>query len=257
MTPVEDLLEAVREYAGQELPHFTDCVRHAFRHVDAVFHRRGYGEFFFQCASSVPDWLPTVVLANADAESQGSEKLFWLWRGSVTNRSIADDVLIHARDEARHSRVFLGLVSDAFPTYSRGSDLRRKRDGLFKVPSPESAERFWMPTEHLMDHLVQMNMGEIRTRAHMLLLAPVIYALTASPAKRRVEQVLTGLVTDEVRHIAYTARFIEGWCLDGDAQRIGALYKERLADFHLLTIRQTEATLRSYGLGRFPELLEI
>ena len=258
MKGTDDLLTELREFSGHDLPRFSDCVRTAFAAVGPVFHRQKYAEFFFHCASTVPAWLARVLMANADAESHGSEKLFWLWLGSSANATIARDVLVHAKDESRHSRVFVSLIDKAFPGALPPEDLRSKRGQLFTVPSDlDTAQRFQLPEDHLMDHLVQMNMGEIRTRVHMLLLAPVIHAFAPDDAKDRVAKVLEGLVTDEVRHISYTARFIESWCEAGDGPRIQSLYTRRLNDFHQLTISQTEAAVHAYGGGRYPELLEI
>ncbi len=258
MNPTDDLLTALREFSDEDLPLFTDCVQSAFESVDPVFTRQRYGDFFFHCAGTVPGWLSRVVMANADAESQGSEKLFWLWRGSAANAEISKDVWVHAKDEARHSRLFVSLIEDSFPGSFSTASLQSKRGELFAItPESRKQERFALPDEELMDHLVQMNMGEIRTRSHMLLLSPVIYALTPADAKDRVRPVLEGLVTDEIRHITYTARFIESWCQNGDLKRIRELYQRRLRDFHKVTIDQTEASVRAYGAGRYPDLLEI
>jgi hypothetical protein len=73
----------------------------------------------------------------------------------------------------------------------------------------------------------------------------------------RVGNILEGLVSDEIRHISYTARFIESWCSNGDTKRISSLYRERLDDFNRLTIAQTQSSVQSYGQGKFPNLLEI
>jgi hypothetical protein len=255
---VQDVLSALREFSRDDLPNYSDCVRIAFERVDPVFTRRQYGDFFFHCASTVPGWLSRVVMANADTESQGSQKLFWLWRGAASNAEISKDVLVHAKDEARHSQLFVSLIAEAFPDFSSAAVLNDKRAELFRItPQCLTEQRFSMPEEHLMDHLVQMNMGEIRTRIHMLMLAPVIYAFTPVEAKKRVAQVLRGLVTDEIRHINYTARFIESWCTNGDRNRITYLFSERLNDFHRFTIEQTESSVRAYGSGRYPNLLEV
>jgi hypothetical protein len=150
------------------------------------------------------------------------------------------------------------LLEYSFPKGFPSEALEKRRSQLFQVTEQLIAEgQTSLQEEQLMDHLVQMNMGEIRTRAHMLLLSPIIYTLTPESAKARVRNILEGLVTDEIRHISYTARFIESWCRSGDSKRLLALYRQRLHDFHRLTIDQTEASVTAYGQGRFPDLLEI
>jgi hypothetical protein len=91
----------------------------------------------------------------------------------------------------------------------------------------------------------------------MQLLSPVLFAFTPPEEREYVSGVLHRPVTDEVRHINYTAQFIEAWCETGDSRRIRDLYSNRLQEFHELTIGQTEAAVVSYGQGRFPDILEI
>lgn len=68
---------------------------------------------------------------------------------------------------------------------------------------------------------------------------------------------LEGLGLDEVRHIGYTAKLMEAWCREGAAERIADLYARRLHEFHAITVEQTEAAVRDYGEGRYPDLLEV
>lgn len=258
MTPIEELLEQLRHFADSDLPEFTRIARTAFAEVSPVFQRPRYAEFFFHCAGSIPGYLARVVLANADAESDGSKKLFLLWKGSARNPDISRDVMIHSKDESRHSRLFVTLTELTFPQLFTHTSLRRKQRGLFRITDDLTRQGpDTIPEEHLMDHLIQMNMGEIRTRTHMLLLSPVIYKLAPESNRKRVGRILDGLVTDEIRHITYTARFIEAWCSEGRASRISAIYRKRLKDFHQVTVRQTESSVTAYGRGRFPDLLEI
>jgi len=254
----EDLLSDVREYADHDLPYYASSLRSAFTQVEPLFTRSRYAEFFWHCASTVPGWLPKVVIANSEAESEGSAKLLKLWRTVSYNSEVEDKVLVHAKDESRHSRLFLCLAERAFPSWLVPGEIARLNDRLPDVRRKkyEKAEH-QIPEALLIDHLVQMNIGEIRTRIHMHLLAPVIYAFTPKEYKDSVGRILEGLVRDEVRHIGYTALLMEKWAEDGAVDYLDRLYSERLHDFSLVTLRQTEPAIRSYGQGRFPDLLEI
>lgn len=258
MDHATDLLTAIRRYIDDDLSHYTESIVEAFSDSDPVFTRQKYGEFFWHCASTVPGWLAQVVLANAQAESEGSAKLLLLWETVGYNKEIEAKVRLHAIDESRHSRLFLQLAQLAFPFLFDPSDLEQINTLL-----PDVRKIEWKKADHqisedlLIDHLVQMNIGEIRTRIHMKLLAPVIHAFAPEENKPRVQQILLGLLMDEVRHIGYTANLMEKWARSGDADLIRQLYKQRLQEFHLITIQQTEAAVRDFGQGRFPELLEI
>jgi hypothetical protein len=223
-----------------------------------VFARPRYSDFFWHCASTVPGWLPQVVLANAAVESDGSAKLLKLWQAVDYNREVEAEVLGHANDESRHSRVFLKLARHAFPRTvdaETTDELARTLPDVRRREHEKASSR--LAEDDLIDHLVQMNIGEIRTRLHMHLLAPAVASYAPDEATPKVERILTSLVRDEVRHIGYTARLMESWAEGGAAQYVRRLYDRRLRDFDAITIEQTAPAVRSYGQGRFPDLLEL
>ncbi|MGX4585338.1 hypothetical protein [Paenibacillus chitinolyticus] len=260
MDHVEDVLTAVRNYIDDDLSHYTNSLITAFELTDPVFTREKYSEFFWHCASTVPGWLANVVLANATAESEGSTKLFNLWKTVNYNKEVEDGVLFHAKDESRHSHLFIKLVELAFPYLLDTSEIEQLKRSLPDIRKQEHQKIDHHTQEELLiDHLVQMNIGEIRTRIHMQLLAPVIHAFAPIENKQKVKRILRGLVRDEVRHIGYTAKLMEKWSQNSKVDRklIKNLYQKRLKDFNLITIQETEASVRSFGQGRFPELLEI
>lgn len=258
MNLADDVLEAVRGHLALDVPHYSDSLRAAFEATDPVFGRPRYSEFFWHCASTVPGWLAEVTLANAAAESHGSLKLFQLWQTVNYNAELEKLVLVHAKDESRHSRLFVDLVELAFPRSSVPAVLARLRETLPDVRRAEPIKQIKLTSEEiLIDHLVQMNIGEIRTREHMNLLAPAIHAFAPTENRAQVRKILEGLARDEVRHIAYTAELMERWCTDGQSARVAALYRQRLHDFNVITVQQTEGAIRDFGHGRFPDLLEL
>jgi hypothetical protein len=112
-------------------------------------------------------------------------------------------------------------------------------------------------TPIILDNLVQMNIGEIRTRAHMFMIGPVLTAFAPGDNKERVDGILSGLVYDKVSHIGYTACLMEEWCRAGHKPFIQQLYTTRLRNFNLYTVEQTRRSLELYGQGEFPDLFEI
>ncbi|WP_035792325.1 hypothetical protein [Kitasatospora mediocidica] len=255
---LEQLLNVVREYTDHELPHYTDALTAAFQDVQPVFARPRYAEFFWHCATTVPGYAARVTLANGPAESEGSEKLFTLWQGVHHDDVAAEQVLQHARDESAHSRLFVRLTETAFPAFlppGAGTRLAATMPDIRTRPLDKTSVS--VPHEHLIDHLVQMNIGEIRTRLHMHLFAPIIFGFTPTQEKPTSRRILESLVKDEVRHIGYTALLMEQWATDGAGERIRALYQNRLHIFNELTVEQTEGAVRSHGRGEFPDLLEL
>lgn len=258
MSYADDVLADLRLFADSDLPQYTDCLHRAFRATPPVFARERYSDFFWHCAGTVPGWLGQVVLANADAESDGSAKLLALWEGTHDNARVEREVLAHAQDEAGHAQLFVTLATLAFPDVLAPEAEAAHRGGLTRIRKPHLTKAPATITEDvLIDHLVQMNIGEIRTRLHMHLLGPAIHAFTSVPDRPRVATILQRLADDEVRHIGYTARLMEDWCTTGDRARIARLYAVRLAEFDQITLAQTEAAVRAFGGGQYPDLLEI
>jgi hypothetical protein len=254
---VDDVMLAVREHVCEDLPAYTDALCHAFKSANAIFTTPRYAEFFWHCASRVPGWIADVVLANATKESEGATKLFWLWQRVNYNDEVESGVLRHAKDESRHSRLFLELARVGFPALD-GREIERLGGVLPDVRRVANAKSDGVISEEdLIDHLIQMNIGEIRTRIHVQFLAPVIHAVAPNESRNRVRQILRGLIHDEVHHIGYTAKLMERWARAGDAALIKTLYAKRLQDFNLITIQETEGAVRAFGGGQFPDLLEI
>jgi hypothetical protein len=255
---LNELLAIVREFTGDDLPHYTDGLTAAFAEVEPVFARPRYAELLWHCATNVAGYVERVVLTSAAGEAEGSEKLFELWRGVTYDADAEAQILQHATDEARHSRMFVRLTAQAFPRFlpaEASAEHERSLPDITTLPRTKSETN--IPEDHLIDHLVQMNIGEIRTRLHMHLLAPIVLALTPDAHAKTVQGIFEALVQDEVRHIAYTASLMERWAGDGAAPLIARLYRGRLRTFNRLTVDHTEHTVRQYGQGRFPDLLEM
>lgn len=250
-----EVAATIAEGTGEEYPHYFECLFRAFDEFDPVFSRERYAEFFYHCAG-VPGWLANTLLANANVESDGSAKLLGLWEQLEHGNFAERDVWEHARDEAGHSRIFVSLAGLVFPELGDPL-LQGIRKGLIRIPRSLEKKAATINQPLLLDHLVQMNLGEIRTRVHMHLFAPVLFAIARPEHKTRVEEIVTRLHADEVRHIGYTARLLELACQNGDRELISGLFRRRLHDFHCLTVRQTEGTVRKYSQGMFPDLLEI
>src|SRR5688572_32970150 len=100
---LDEIFLQLRDFNNADIDRFTDIVKESFEKIQPVFIKPKYVDFFWHCASTVPGWIGEVVLANADAESQGSKKLLDLWKSTKVNKEIEDSILFHARDESRHS----------------------------------------------------------------------------------------------------------------------------------------------------------
>jgi hypothetical protein len=85
--------------------------------------------------------------------------------------------------------------------------------------------------------LIQMNIGEIRTRIHQLLLRPVITTHCPPEGRAKLQRVLDSLLGDETRHIEYTARLIEK-AMKESAGFVRRTMRQRLDEFNQITLEE-------------------
>jgi len=257
MKEVQSVLGAIQRFLDRDFPLYSEALTNAFDEVDPLFVRKQYADFFWHCSKTVPGWLPNVVLASAAKENEGSMALLSLWQSMRNIEDAEHWVLFHAKDESRHSRVFIRLVELTFPNFFQPAEVAAVQKSLHRITEHDLQKKDQLEHDILMDYLMQINMGEIRTRIHMHLLAPLFYNLAPRENQYQVGKILEGLENDEVRHIAYTVNILEDWAGDGNLERLRDIYHQRTSFFHRRTIRETEEAVKAYGLGKFPELLEI
>jgi hypothetical protein len=98
--------------------------------------------------------------------------------------------------------------------------------------------------QSLLDDIVQMNIGEVRTRIHQMLLTPVALAVAPADNREQLSAALARIYADEGRHIVYTAEILETYFSLGQGPALRALYARRLTDFGDLTLQEV-------GVGTF------
>jgi hypothetical protein len=96
----------------------------------------------------------------------------------------------------------------------------------------ESPRRHLGPEE---DRGILLTEVEERTLVHHLLQRPVVLGYCAPERRRRLTHLLDALRFDEIGHIAYTARLIEGFVRRGEAGVVKRLMPERMSDFNAIT----------------------
>jgi len=201
-----------------------------------------YGEQYRAYAAD-PYWLATSLMANAEVEGDGASKL-WKIAGYAESDGYALQVQRHAVDEARHARLYLHMLDKVFPGALDPETLIAA-----KAMSPDISMKQALPrTEpvtrlRLLDDLVQMNIGEIRTRIHQQLLRPVILAHCPRSERERITRSLNALLSDETGHIGYTARLIEQHCAAGDEEFVRVTMSKRLEQFNQITLDEVGALI--------------
>lgn len=230
------------DWRAEELSWISHVISDEIERQWPPFVQGWYGDRYRELAMDA-DWFAQSFLANAEKEAAGARSL-WRIAAEAHDHPFASEVADHARDEARHARMYLGMLELTLPgaLEPEASAALQQLFPVFQSGCPAAAEK--RPIIALLDDIVQMNIGEIRTRLHQQLLRPVALAVAPSENRQRLSLSLTRIYEDEGRHIIYTARILERYAAAGYSEQIADLYTRRLHDFAALTLREV-------GVGSF------
>jgi tRNA isopentenyl-2-thiomethyl-A-37 hydroxylase MiaE len=195
---------------------------------------REYGESFRRHILS-PVWVIQCLISNAIKEGEGSCDL-GIIADSCTNDELRGQLVEHLEDEARHCRLYVRLIDIVFPESMPAevlTEIENKLPPLVHRP----AQRPPMDDWQLLDNLIQINLGEVRTCIHQCLLEPVLHTYCPEKSRSKLDQALKWLASDESRHIQYTAKRI-GQLADADTVAAEALFVARSRDFTAYTERE-------------------
>lgn len=229
-------LEAIGKAATRPIDNYGQLLRLAFKDHPPAFSQKWYGEKYRKYAID-PLWLCQSLIDNSSKEGEGAEKL-WRLAASSDIPAVSEAVRLHAVDEARHSRLYLGMLRVAFPVSVDDESLKELYDHTPAFTIKDHPDRLGDFSDLLvLDHLIQMNIGEIRTRVHQLLLMPVIQAHCSRDKRARVrlQRVLDSILADETKHILYTAELIET-AMERNQRYISDLLYHRLEEFNQITL---------------------
>jgi len=242
-------IDALRAHGVSELPTYDMALVAACNASPPPFGDKEYGDIYRSNARD-PGWVALSLLTAAQSEGEGARHL-WDMAACTPDREIARQMQQHAIDEARHSRLYVTLLGLIFPV---AADAKLRRQLMRLSPgytrnsplAPAAGSPYAYPAT--VDELIQMNIAEIRTRIYHLLQRPVLLDRYCKPEQRpRVLQILDWLLTDETRHIAYTARLIERSAQTSGSEHVAELIRERVKDFNEVT--EQELTLGTIAPG--------
>jgi hypothetical protein len=232
-----DTMQALRQRGEGQLTYYERALRIACEESPPPFGEAWYGDKYRSLASD-PGWLAHSLIANAEKEAEGSRKL-WDLVASCPDPDIAEAVRQHAIDESRHAMLYVAMCELVFPGALEG-EVKTYADSLsprysardFPAPAPQTAEHI------VLDELVQMNIGEIRTRIHQLLMRPVITAFCPADRIDRLQRLLDSLMDDETKHIQYTAKLINSAAERGKSDFVVETTRRRVREFNELTFAE-------------------
>jgi hypothetical protein len=238
MTWVVDTTHEALVADGWTAPaHYLRGLQQACRKHPPPFGAAFYGEQY-RAAAADPGWLARSLAGNAGAESLGARKL-WELAGRTSDPTIRDLICRHAMDECRHARLYIAMCETLFPD---SIDKIVRTQVLAQLPrytaTSQPADLPPYSERQLIDAVVQINLGEIRTRLHQLLLAPVATAYCLPDRQPKLVPLLRSLLADETRHVAYTAQLIAEAMNRGFREFVELTMARRLEQINRLTVAQ-------------------
>lgn len=232
---VPDLvLQELRRTGCAALPQYAAALQEACSQTPPPFGMKWYGDRYRAWAADA-EWMAQSLVANAAKEGEGARKL-WSLAGRASDNLVAELVRRHAIDEARHSQFYIALLQLAFPEAvdrETLAQLHRLSPGYSTNDVPARDEP--AETTVVLDELIQMNIGEIRTLIHQMLMRPILYLHCVVDNQTKLSKLLDSLRSDEAMHIKYTAELIES-AASADAPLVRSIMMQRMSDFNKITL---------------------
>jgi hypothetical protein len=208
-----------------------------------------YGDQYRSVAID-PLWVALSLIANASRRGQDAQEL-WGLAARVSDQAMANRLKRHAYEEACHADTYISLLEATLPEMLN-DDFRnmvtavRPSYGSTRESAGSGGEA--TVSLELLDEIIVINLREIRTRIHQLLLRPIVRAHCPSNNLSRVDRLFGELLGNEGSHILYTARLLEDACHRGEYANVSKRMIERLAELNQKTMDENRVkVLGSYG----------
>jgi hypothetical protein len=237
MTAVCKIIEDKLPALPIERPRYWSSFVKTCTEVNPPFGQAWYGDLFRQSALDL-NWLCRLLVINAQKEAFGACQL-WKLAGRIDDESFSEKVRLHAIDESRHANFYIAMLELTFPnvaTPDQSAELRKISPEFnpsdFPARSPASSEI------EILDEIIQMNIGEVRTLINQMLLRPVLEVIAPNETKDKLLGLVDSLGRDELAHVKYTAEIIDEMFQQGD---VTSLMIERAIEFSKITCDEVGA----------------
>ena len=235
-------LSAIYSNGFSRLDVYEKLIGKAFSSTNIPFEEPWYGQLYSEKAKDLK-WLASSLIINAEKEAEGARQL-WKMANKVNNNRWSNLIRQHAIDEARHAKIYLRLFELIFPG-SADNDLQNyfatlaPKYSMNEIDKGNIDQSLMLDEDQLIDQIIQINIREIRTRANQLLLEKALKYCCTEESRSKVEYLLKSVITDETRHIHYTAVLLEELITNANANRVTNIAIFRMNQFCQLTLEET------------------
>ena len=228
----------------QRYPSYENIIQHCFTE-NPPFAQDWFGRRYFELARN-SEWFANSLVANSTLEGYGSTQI-WKFSNKVKNEHYATGLRNHAIDESKHSSMFIKMLEHTFPGIEYDQETRKALDEIqprFTKNKPPPLEEY-EPEELLLDHdaldeLIQVHITEIRALVLQFLLRPVLLTYAPDNKVKLLEKFSDVLISDEARHIRYTAEFFEDAANSGNKDFLFSAFEKHVGTFNDLTLEELE-----------------
>lgn len=234
MSAILELLAERMPGIEAERPIYWRSISNACAKAPPLYGQKWYGDLFRDHARDM-DWIAQIIILNAKKEADGARQL-WAFAGRIEDPSVCDRVQQHAIDEARHSLFYIAMLGLMFPGEFAPEAMEDLRSYAPKFTDPaEPGDNGFATKKAILDEIVQMNIGEIRTLINQMLMRPIIDIYTPEENREKALKLIDSLGDDELRHISYTADIIDEF---DDVENAEYYMHVRMDEFNHITSRE-------------------
>jgi hypothetical protein len=215
---------------------YLDALTHAVSVSQPPYDTSAYRDLY-EGAASDPTWMVISLIANSEREGDGSRRL---WSLSACSPNAEHQALLkrHSIDESRHSLAYLTLIDLCFPGMVEDS-FRAELQQLspkFSSASPlRPVEGSPYAKAATIDDYIQMNIAEIRTTIHHLMMRRALPKYARFQEAPQIGSILDALLNDELSHVAYTGALIEELSDISPDLDLAELFRQRFVHFNRIT----------------------
>lgn len=234
---------SMRAVDGRDRPHYCELIEAALASEPPTYATQRFADLF-RLRGRDASWLASLLASDSYMEGYSAGRL-WQYAASLGDAALAEAMRRHARDEAKHSRMFSAAVLRTFPSldcedlsrelYANAPDLDHLDVAAFALDTPSDDE--------LLNSILLINLFEIKALLLGLMTKPLIVAHAPQDRRGALGRMMDTILGDEARHILYSADFLEAKCRHGQRAEVASGLHEHQATLNLLTLKDLEADL--------------
>jgi uncharacterized membrane-anchored protein YjiN (DUF445 family) len=226
-------IDALLQEKPDEMPYYFSLLNEVCMKFETIWSTQAYFDHFKEMTLD-PLWFASAIASNSAKEAEGARRI-WEMASRVQDPVLYDLLRQHAVDESRHARFYIAMIKFVFPWCE--SDLKEQLAEKLPAYTLDDHPQKNKPSSdnYLLDELIQMNIGEIRTRVHQFMIAPILRAYCEEQHIEKINTIMKNLISDETRHVHYTAEWIESACKQGKHEDVRKILHRRWKQFNDIT----------------------